>query len=90
MRAALSFAAVYFRESKEFKALEARILTELRQTLRSFLPPGRSDADFQVKFFLTTVSSIAERVTNQRRDEATLAKWASAVSDMLCDHLEIV
>jgi hypothetical protein len=89
MRAALSSAAIFFRESKEFRALESHIVGQLQQHLRSFLPAARPDADFEIEFFLTTVSAVAERVTSQHREEATLTKWASAVSEMLCDQLKI-
>jgi AcrR family transcriptional regulator len=89
MRAALSDAAVYFRESKEFKALEAHILTRMQHHLRLFLPKGQRDEEFAIELFLTTVSTIAERVTVKRRDESTLTQWATAVGEMLCNHLGI-
>ncbi len=89
LRAALKFAAVFFHESKEFRALEKRIFQKVRLFLQSAQPALADELDFQTEFFLALISSVAENLTTQNTNPEIVKKWADTLSAMLCQHLKI-
>jgi AcrR family transcriptional regulator len=89
LRRALQDAAVLYRDSREFGALESKVVERVRQFLDEAWPSRRARGEaleFAARFFVTVVSATAEEVTARTADRAELRRWSRACSAMLCDH----
>lgn len=89
LRTSLKFAAVFFHESKEFRALETEIIQRVKLFLQSALSAPHQALDFQTDFFLTLISSVAETITTRKTSPEQVKKWAFTISEMICDYLKI-
>jgi AcrR family transcriptional regulator len=82
----LQLAQVFYRETPEFRAQEARIVRRLEGFLAEALR-GRRPADlaFEARLLAAVVAGAAERATREALAPADVRRWASAVGGMLCE-----
>ncbi len=89
LRVALDDAGALFRDAPEARAF----LTVTRRRMRDFLAlalPGVSSERraFAADVVLTAMGAVAEKVTEQDLDRASVDAWAKANADMYCAYLE--
>ncbi len=87
LRHALRLAALHFRESKEFDAIERRMLERIRSFLVEATPARRARHAFDAEFLATILGSVSEAVTERGIRGPELRRWADECSAMLCKHL---
>jgi AcrR family transcriptional regulator len=87
LRRSLELARVHFRDTPEFRALEARVFAGVRGFLAEAVPRRRGSRDFDAALVLAMLGGTAERATRERLSPEELARWSRSVSDMLLGHL---
>ena len=89
LRVALDDAGALFRDAPEARAH----LTRATRTVRDFIDeaiPGVPTAQrtFAADFLLTSMSAVAEKITEQGRSRADVDTWARASAEMYCRYLD--
>jgi AcrR family transcriptional regulator len=87
LRRSLELAQVHFRDTTEFRALEARVFRAVHRFLREAAPRRRAARDFDAALVLALLGGTAERATREPLSAAELARWSRSVSEMLLAHL---
>jgi AcrR family transcriptional regulator len=87
LRGALRKAEALFEHTPQIEARNAFVRGRIRHHLERMLPRRGRALDFQADLFATTVSSVAEAVTDRTTDPAEIRRWSKATSQMLCRQL---
>jgi len=89
LRVALDDAGALFRDAPEATAFLGVAKERMNAFFEEALPhvPAQPRA-FAAELVLTSMSSLAEKVTAQGLDRATVDAWAAATADMYCAYLE--
>jgi AcrR family transcriptional regulator len=87
LRSGLLRAEVWYEESPEYRALEARIEESLRGFLREVLPARTPALDLRARVLLAVVTGVGERLARGDVPVSEARRWARACSDMLCGWL---
>ena len=87
LREGLALASVYFRDSPESATVERQVIERVRGFLVETQPLRRGRRDFDARFLVTVIASIAEHVTHRGMHGRELWRWADECSEMLCSHL---
>lgn len=86
-RGSLRRAEAFFEHTPQIEARNAFVRSRVRQLIGEILPAGTRDLDFKADLFSTTVSSVAESITDRTTDAAKVRRWSRATSEMLCRQL---
>jgi AcrR family transcriptional regulator len=88
LRVALDDAGALFRDAPEARAQKALASRSLRSFMRQVLP-GASPRQraFAADLIKTTMSAVAEKLTERRPSRAEVDAWAKASAEMYCSFL---
>jgi len=87
LRNGLADARVPFQTSKVMSTTQSEMISELRTFLRAVQPGPATSSEFDARFAITFVASLAEALTNRGIQGAELRSFADRASSMLCDHI---
>ncbi len=88
-RGALRKAEAFFEHTPQIEERNRLVRARVRELLAEVLPKGSRDLDFKADLFSTTVSSVAEAITERTTEPSEVRRWAKATSEMLCRQLGI-
>jgi AcrR family transcriptional regulator len=88
LRVALDDAGALFRDAPEARAQKALASRSLRGFMRQVLPGAAPrQRAFAADFIKTSMSAVAEKLTERRPSRAEVDAWAKASADMYCSFL---
>lgn len=89
LRVALDDAGALFRDAPEARAHLARATRTVQDFVDEAIPGvPRVQRTFAADFLLTSMSAVAEKITEQGRSRADVDAWARATAEMYCRYLE--